>query len=93
VAGQVPVPDVQGLLLDAAKAQIQDAGLNVGDVIFAQGPDGAQAGTVFDVKPPVGTQLQPGVSIALYVAAPCGQIGNGNGHDKHCGGGGGDGGD
>lgn len=97
VPALLAVPDVQGLTLDAAKAKIQDLGLKVSDVVFAQGPEGAEAGTVFDVTPPVGTQLQLDASITLYVAAPCGQIGNGNGRDKHCGGGGngggGDGGD
>ena len=86
-AASVNVPDVRGLLLPDATAQLQAAGLHW-TVVTQPAPDGVTQGTVFDTKPSAGTPVAPGSSITLYVAAPCGTVGGHGKHNKHCGGGG-----
>ena len=94
IGSSVNVPDVRGLLLPEAIAQLRSAGLTP-KVVSQTGPAGATEGQVFNVMPAPGTPVPPGSSITLYVAAPCGAVGGGKGnHEKHCkggdGGGGGD---
>ncbi len=86
----VKVPEVRGLLLPDAEAQLRAAGLTWRTRM--QPTDGATPATVLDATPPPGRLVASGSSVTLSVAAPCGTVAGGHGkHGKDaCGGGGGD---
>ncbi|MFI9649577.1 Stk1 family PASTA domain-containing Ser/Thr kinase [Streptomyces sp. NPDC052040] len=71
---QVPVPNIQGQKLGNVKQALQQAGLQVGNIVGAQ-DDNA---TVVGSNPPQGTQVQRGSSVDL-ITADQGNGGGGNG--------------
>jgi serine/threonine-protein kinase len=97
--GKVHIPNVAGLALDQAEDQIRGAGLEVGDLLAADGDEGI----VVRSDPPSGSRVDRGSTVTLYVGTGPGDgpgqgpgpkpkpkphdNGNGNGH------GGGEGGD
>jgi serine/threonine-protein kinase len=60
------VPDVSGMSVDDAKAALQNAGYNVGNVVPTQ--DGAP-GRVTRSDPVANTQLRPGESVNILFNA------------------------
>jgi hypothetical protein len=62
------VPAVKGLSLTKAKRKLRSAGLEVGDI--DRRPSSKPKGTVLKQGAAKGTELEPGSSVALVVAAP-----------------------
>ncbi len=62
------VPAVKGLSLTKAKRKLRAAGLEVGDI--DRRPSSKRKGTVLKQGVDKGTELEPGSSVALVVAAP-----------------------
>lgn len=60
------VPEVVGLDEGAARTAIEDAGLNVGSVIFRA--DSAAAGTVLASTPSAGRKVRPGTAVDIVLS-------------------------
>lgn len=65
----IAVPDVTGDQVAQATQRINDAGLRLGKVSEVA-TDAAPTGNVIEQKPAAGTEMKPGESISLVVAAP-----------------------
>jgi hypothetical protein len=66
------VPAVKGLALIKAKRKLRAAGLEVGHI--DRRPSSKKKGTVLEQGVAAGTELQPGSSVTLIVAAPLPQV-------------------
>ena len=64
---KVPVPDVLGMLPDEAKATMEAVGL-VGNVEEVSDDDETKIGRVVGLSYSIGTQVEPGTTIDIYVS-------------------------
>ncbi len=62
----IAVPDLRGLTLDEARAQLSDQGLELGDVEKVDDPD-TPKNEVIDSNPAAGTSIAPGSKVAVRV--------------------------
>jgi eukaryotic-like serine/threonine-protein kinase len=70
----VNVPNVQGLDQNAATAQLQQAGLQIGDVTTVDGT--SKKDTVVSTKPAIGSSVAKGTKVNLQIASGRVQLGN-----------------
>jgi serine/threonine-protein kinase len=63
----VPVPDVVGLTEEEARAELEDAGFEVGSVTPRESEE--EEGTVVDQSPSGGTEARPGSAVELVVSS------------------------
>ncbi len=61
------VPDVQGMMLDEAELLLLDAGVRLGKVSYTMGPT-QQPGTVMGQYPSIGSQVNPGSPVNVWIA-------------------------
>ena len=65
---KVAVPDVLGMLPDEAKATLEAAGLTVRNVEEVSDDDETMVGRVISLSYSIGTEVDPGTSIDIYVS-------------------------
>lgn len=63
------VPDVRSISMDAARTQLQKAGLKVADQPKTEYSETAEAATVIDTEPAAGKRVLPGDKIVLVVSS------------------------
>lgn len=63
----VNVPDLLGMHIDKARAELERAGLTVGRVVAEPTPSSRQIGLVFRQQPNAGTEMKRGSSVNVWI--------------------------